>query len=63
MLRQFLIVCLVLRADNVPIIKKYRFLKKRKLFVTVSNHETMAKTADVRAEGPMARWNQNLDPL
>jgi hypothetical protein len=58
----FLIFCLVLRADNVPSIKKYSLLKK-KLFVTVSNAETTAKTADVRVEGRMAKWNQNLDAL
>jgi len=59
----FLIFCLlVLRAVNVPSIKKYSLLK-RKPFVAVSNHEIMAKTADVRVEGQMARWNQNLDAL
>jgi hypothetical protein len=63
MSRQFLIGFLVLRADNVPSIKKFLFLKKRKLFVTVSNPETMAKTADVWVEGQMANWNQILDPL
>jgi hypothetical protein len=62
--RWFLIFCLVLRAVNVPSIKKYPLIK-RKLFVTVSNPETTAnlKTADVRVEGQMAKWNQNLDPL
>ena len=60
--RWVLIVCLVLRAINAPNIKKYRFLE-RKLFVTVSNAETTAKTADVRVEKQMAKWNQNLDPL
>jgi hypothetical protein len=60
--RQFLIFCLVLRAHNVPSIKKYPFLK-RKLFVTVSNPETTVKTTDVRVEGQMAKWNQNLDAL
>jgi hypothetical protein len=60
--RWFLIFCLVLRADNVPSIKKY-YLRKRKLFVTVSNPESTAKTADVRVEGQMAKWNQNLDVL
>ena len=53
---------LVLRAVNVPSIKKYRFLK-RKLFVTVSNSKTTAKTADVSAEGHMVKWNQNLNAL
>jgi len=53
---------LVLKADHVPSIKKYRFLK-RKLFITVSNNETMTKTADVRVEGQMANWNQKLEPL
>jgi hypothetical protein len=57
-----LIFCLVLRADNVPSIKKYPFLK-RKLFVTVSISETSAETADVRVKGQMAKWNQNLDQL
>jgi hypothetical protein len=57
---------LVLRAVNVPNIKKYPFLK-RNLFVTVSGgnpaETTVAKTADVRAEGQMAKWNQSLEPL
>jgi len=57
-----LIFRLVLRAENVPSIKKYPFLK-RKLFVTVSNPEAMAKTADVRVEGQMVKWNQSLDAL
>ena len=61
--RWFLIFSLVLRAVNVPTIKKYRFLK-RKLFVTLSSPETTtAKTADVPVERHMANWNQNLDPL
>jgi hypothetical protein len=41
---------------------KYPLLK-RKLFVTVSNAGTTAKTADVRVEGQMAKWNQSLDTL
>ena len=60
--RWFLIVCLVLRAVNAPIVKKYRFLD-RKLFVTVSNAKTTAKTADVRVEKQIAKWDQSLDPL
>ena len=32
-------------------------------FVTVSNPETTAKTADVPVERQMANWNQILDPL
>jgi hypothetical protein len=55
-------LCLVLRAVDVPNIKKYSLLK-RNLFVTVSNAQTTAKTADVRVEGQMAEWNQNLDAL
>jgi hypothetical protein len=54
--------CLVLRAVNVPIVKKYRFLK-RNLFVTVSNPEKTAKTTDVPVDGQMAKWNQSLDSL
>jgi hypothetical protein len=57
-----LIFSLVLRAVNVPSIKKYFFLK-RKLFVTLSNPETTANTANVAVERHMANWNQNLDPL
>jgi hypothetical protein len=57
-----LIFFLVLRAVNVSSIKKYFFLK-RKLFVTLSNPETTAKTAEVPVERHMANWNQNLDPL
>ena len=60
--RSFFIVYLVLRAVNAPYVKKYGFLK-RKLFVTVSNPERTAKTADVRVERQMAKWNQSLDPL
>jgi hypothetical protein len=56
------IFCLVLRADNVPSIKKH-LIKNRMFFVTVSNPETTAKTADVPVERQMANWNQNLDPL
>ena len=57
-----LISRLVLRADNFPSIKKYPLLKRR-LFVAVSDSETTAKTADVRVEGRMAKWNQSLDAL
>ena len=46
--RRFLIFCLVLRAENIPSIKKYRFLNS-KLFVTVSNPEKTVKNADVPA--------------
>jgi len=60
--RWFLIFCLVHRAHNVPSIKKLLFVK-RTLFVTVSNTVTTAKTADVRVEGQMAKWNQSLDAL
>jgi len=56
------IFCLVLRAENVPSIKKYG-LFKRKVFVTVSNRETTAKTANAWVEGKMAKWNQNLIAL
>ena len=62
MSRWVLIFSLVLRAVNVPSIKKYRYLK-RKLFVTVSDSETTAKTADVSVEGKVAKWNQVLDGL
>jgi hypothetical protein len=60
--RYILIFCLVLRAVNVPSIKKCSFFK-RKHYVTVSNADTTAKTADVRVGKQMAQWNQNLDPL
>jgi hypothetical protein len=60
--RKFLIFCVVLRAVDVPNIKKYSLLN-RKLLVTVSNAETTAKTANVRVEGQMAKWNENLDAL
>ena len=55
---------LVLRADNVPTVKKLRILK-RNLFVTVStdNPETTAMTKDVPVKRQMAHWNQKLDPL
>ena len=38
-------------------------LLKRKLFITVSNAETTAKTADVRVEAHMAKRDQSLDAL
>jgi hypothetical protein len=57
-----LILSLVLRAVNVPTIKKNPF-RKRKVFVTVSNAETTAKTTDAPVEGQTANWDQNLDPL
>ena len=56
------IFCLVLRAVNVPSIKKYFFLKS-KLFVIVSNPETTAETANVPVKGQIAKWNQILDAL
>ena len=55
-------LCLVLRALNVPSIKKYFFLK-RKLFVTISNHGITAKTAEVPVKGQTANWNQNVESL
>ena len=58
----FLIFYLVLWAADVPIIKKHGFFK-RKLFVTVSNAETTAQTADVPVERQMAKWDQTLDLL
>ena len=58
----FSIFCLVLRAVNVPSIRKY-LIKNRIFFVTVSNPETTSKTADVPVERQMAKWNQILDPL
>ena len=60
--RYFSILCLVLRAVNVPSIRKY-FIKKRMFFVTVYNPETTTKTADVPVERRVAKWNQILDPL
>jgi hypothetical protein len=56
--------CSVVRADNVPSMKKNPFLK-RQFFVTVSSSEseTTAKTADVHLEGQIAKWNQDLEPL
>jgi hypothetical protein len=60
--RWFLIFGLVVRAYNVPSIKKNRFLK-RKFFVTVSKLGTTARTTDVRVQGQIAKWNQKLDAL
>ena len=56
------ILCLVHRVVNVPItsIKKYP-LVKRKLYITVSNSESTAKTPNVPVEGQIAKWNLNLD--
>ena len=62
MSRSFLIFCLVKRAVNVPYTKKYLFLK-RNVFVTLSNPETTAKTAEVPVKRQMANWNQNMDEL
>ena len=60
----FLIFCLVHRVANVPItsIKKYPLLK-RKLYITVSNSESTAKTPNAPVEGQIAKWNQKLDAL
>ena len=60
--RWFLISGLVHRAENVTNIKKCCFLK-RKLFVSVSNPETTAKTADAPLEGHVVTWNKDLNPL
>jgi len=60
--RWYLIFRLVVRAHNVPSIKK-RIFSKRKLFVTVSNLGTRAKTTDVQVQGQIAEWNQKLDAL
>ena len=53
---------LVVRAHNVPSIKK-NLIFKRKVFVSVSNPETTMKTADVDVKGQMAKWNQKLEAL
>ncbi len=60
--RWYLISRLVVRAHNVPSIKKNIF-SRRKLFVTVSNLGTRAKTTDVQVQGQIAKWNQKLDAL
>ena len=62
MSRWFTIFCLVQRAVNVPYTNKYFFLK-RNVFVTLSNPETTAKTAEVPVKEQMANWNQNMDEL
>ncbi|KAI9436509.1 hypothetical protein BJY52DRAFT_1217862, partial [Lactarius psammicola] len=49
----------VLRAENVPHIKK-RFGLKRRFYVTVVNLATMRKTESVQIDGQMVRWNQRL---
>ncbi|KAI9433078.1 hypothetical protein BJY52DRAFT_1422825, partial [Lactarius psammicola] len=49
----------VLRAQNVPHIKK-RFGLKRRCFVTVANRATIKKTESVQVDGPTVHWNQKL---
>ena len=56
------VLIIVIRAENVPTVKKYG-LFKRDLFVTVSDQETTEKTANVRIEGKTAKWNQSLNAL
>ncbi len=53
---------LVLRARNVPRIKK-QFGLKRRFFVTVINHATMKKTESVQIDGQTVHWNQTLGAL
>jgi hypothetical protein len=48
---------------SASLIEQRDSYRMSELFVTVSNAETTAKTADVRVEAQMAKWNQNLDAL
>jgi len=38
-------------------------IRLKRLFVTVSNRETMGKTESVRVEGQVVMWDQKLDAL
>ncbi|KAH9017272.1 hypothetical protein EDB85DRAFT_678770 [Lactarius pseudohatsudake] len=49
----------ILRARNVPRIKK-RFGLKRQFFVTVTDGETEKKTGSVQIDGRTAQWNEML---
>ncbi|KAH9038972.1 hypothetical protein EDB85DRAFT_362508 [Lactarius pseudohatsudake] len=49
----------VIRADNVPRIKKKLGPKKR-FFVTLTNHATMKKTERAQIDGQTVHWNQTL---
>jgi len=53
---------LVLRADNIPRIKK-QFGLKRRFFVTVANGATVKKTESVEIDGQVVQWNQTLGAL
>ncbi len=57
-----LISLLVLRAHNVPRVKK-QFALKRRFFVTVTNHATVKKTESVQIDGQTVHWNQRLGAL
>jgi len=53
---------LVLRADNIPHIKR-KFGPKRRFFVTVTNLVTTKKTESVQINGQTVQWNQRLGAL
>ncbi|KAH9063740.1 hypothetical protein EDB83DRAFT_2551941 [Lactarius deliciosus] len=54
---------IVLRAHNVPRIKKKLGLKRR-FFVTLTNHATMkTKSVQIDGDGQTVHWNQTLGPF
>src|SRR6266702_1387624 len=53
---------LVLRADNIPHIKR-KLRPKRRFFVTVTNLVTTKKTESVQINGQTVHWNQRLGAL
>ena len=53
---------LVLRAHNVPHIKKQLRLE-HKFYVTVTNRATTKKTTSVSMEGGTVQWDQKLNVL
>ncbi|KAH9029534.1 hypothetical protein EDB84DRAFT_1677068 [Lactarius hengduanensis] len=58
-LSQLRVQVTVIRADNVPRIKK-KFSPKRRFFVTLTNHATMKKTESAPIDGQTVHWNQTL---
>ncbi|KAH9038968.1 hypothetical protein EDB85DRAFT_361772 [Lactarius pseudohatsudake] len=58
-LSQLRVEVTVIRAHNVPRIKK-KFGPKRRFFVTLTNHATMKKTESVQIDGQTVHWNQTL---
>ncbi|KAF8268213.1 hypothetical protein EI94DRAFT_1206671 [Lactarius quietus] len=59
-LSQLRVEVIVLRAHDLPRIKK-QFGLKRRFFVTVTNHATIKKTESVQIDGQTVHWSQKLE--